>query len=120
MTLIRLKISKFNWKKFRKLFFLQSVVAERVFLVVGDAGSVDESNIYALSPKLKAFSDWLLQTMMSGNLEFIFPAATQMYSPLVKELWKDKAFQAAYKRRNELHSLPRAANYFLDRVSFAL
>lgn len=82
----------------------------------GDAGSVDESNIYALSPKLKAFSDWLLQTMMTGNLEFIFPAATQMYSPLVEELWKDKAFQAAYKRRNELHSLPRAANYFLDRA----
>lgn len=82
----------------------------------GDSGSVDESNIYSLSQKLKAFSDWLLQTMNSGNLEFIFPAATQMYSPLVEELWKDKAFQATYKRRNELHLLPRAANYFLDRA----
>ncbi|KAH6813373.1 hypothetical protein C2S51_022391 [Perilla frutescens var. frutescens] len=82
----------------------------------GDSGSVDERNIYSLSQKLKAFSDWLLQTMISGNLEFIFPAATQMYSPLVEELWKDKAFQATYRRRNELHLLPRAANYFLDRA----
>ncbi|XP_057782900.1 extra-large guanine nucleotide-binding protein 1-like isoform X2 [Salvia miltiorrhiza] len=81
-----------------------------------DSGSVDESNIYSLNRKLKAFADWLLQTMVSGNLELIFPAATQMYSPLVEELWKDKAFQATYRRRNELHSLPRAANYFLDRA----
>lgn len=88
--------------------------------MIGDSGSVEKRNIYSLLPKLKAFSDWLLQTMISGNLEFIFPAATQMYSPLVEELWKDKAFQATYKRRNELHSLPRAANYFLDRVSFSV
>ncbi|XP_041990615.1 extra-large guanine nucleotide-binding protein 1-like isoform X1 [Salvia splendens] len=82
----------------------------------GDSGSVDESNIYSLSRKLKSFSDWLLQTMDSGNMELIFPAATQMYSPLIAELWKDKAFQATYSRRNELHSLPKAANYFLDRA----
>lgn len=88
--------------------------------MIGDTDSVDESNIYSLNRKLKAFSDWLLQTMISGNLEFIFPAATQMYSPLVEELYKDKAFQATYRRRNELLSLPRAANYFLDRVSFAV
>ncbi|KAL1557985.1 Extra-large guanine nucleotide-binding protein 2 [Salvia divinorum] len=82
----------------------------------GDFGSVDESNIYSLGRKLKSFSDWLLQTMDSGNLELIFPAATQMYSPLIEELWKDKAFHATYSRRNELHSLPKAANYFLDRA----
>ncbi|KAI3448072.1 hypothetical protein Pfo_004737 [Paulownia fortunei] len=82
----------------------------------GNSEQVDESNIYSFSPRLKAFSDWLLQVMMSGNLEAIFPAATREYSPLVEELWKDKAFQATYKRRNELHMLPRVANYFLDRA----
>lgn len=77
---------------------------------------VDEENIYSFSPRLKSFSDWLLQISESGNLEGVFPAATRVYSPLVEELWKDKAFQATYKRRNELSTLSRAANYYLDRV----
>ncbi|CAH9107241.1 unnamed protein product [Cuscuta epithymum] len=75
-----------------------------------------EENIYSISPRLKAFADWLLEVRMSGNLETVFPAATRAYAPLVEELWKDKAFLATYQRRNELHMLPRAANYFLDRA----
>ncbi|KAL0384145.1 UNVERIFIED_CONTAM: Extra-large guanine nucleotide-binding protein 1 [Sesamum radiatum] len=82
----------------------------------GSSDQVDIKNAYSFSPRLESFSSFLLQLVMSGELEAIFPAATRMYSPMVEELWKDKAFQAIYKRRNELHLLPRVANYFLDRA----
>lgn len=82
-----------------------------------NSDQIDEENPFSFSARLENFSSWLLQIMMSGNLEAIFPAATREYSPLVAELWKDKSFQAIYKRRNELPMLPRVANYFLDRVS---
>ncbi|TMW94781.1 hypothetical protein EJD97_009797 [Solanum chilense] len=75
---------------------------------------IEGENVYSISPRLKNFSDWLLQAMMLGNLEVIFPAATREYSAVVEELWKHKAFQATYQRRNELEMLPRVANYFLD------
>lgn len=65
---------------------------------------------------MKAFSDWLIQAMVLGNLETIFPAATREYAPFVAQLWNDPAIQATYGRRNELEMLPRAATYFLDRV----
>lgn len=82
-----------------------------------EGGKIDDKTIYSIGPRLKAFSNWLLEVMASGNLEAIFPAATLEYSQYVEDLWKDKAFQATYNRRSELQMLPRAATYFLDRAS---
>ncbi|WOG82375.1 hypothetical protein DCAR_0101539 [Daucus carota subsp. sativus] len=81
-----------------------------------NSDGIINTNMYSISRRLKAFSDWLLQVMMSGNLAAVFPASTREYAPLVEELWKDRAFQATFDRINEIQMLPRVANYFLNRA----
>ncbi|XP_022148621.1 extra-large guanine nucleotide-binding protein 1-like isoform X2 [Momordica charantia] len=82
----------------------------------GNEDQLTRKTAYSLGVKLKGFADWLLQVVVSGNFETVFPAATRVYAQLVEELLKDDAFQAAYSRRNELEMLPRVATYFLDRA----
>lgn len=79
----------------------------------------DETD-FSLVPQLKSFADWLLKVIASGKFEAIFPASSREYATLVRELWKDSAIQATYKRRSELQLLPAIRSYFLERVICSL
>ncbi|KAE8727232.1 Extra-large guanine nucleotide-binding protein 2 [Hibiscus syriacus] len=85
-------------------------------LATGSASQIYHKSEYSISPQLKAFSEWLIQVMESGNLEVIFPDATSDYAQFFQKLWNDAGFQATYNQRHELETLPGAATYFLERA----
>ncbi|XP_024974531.1 extra-large guanine nucleotide-binding protein 1-like [Cynara cardunculus var. scolymus] len=82
----------------------------------GNSDMNNEKTIYSICPRLKAFSDWLLKTMVAGNMEAVFPVASREYAPVVEELWNHPAVQATYKRRNKLEMLPSISGYFLEQA----
>ncbi|KAF5745650.1 putative GTP-binding protein alpha subunit gna [Tripterygium wilfordii] len=106
----------------REKFEQESLIERRKRQSVNQCGpsdnmdQKDDNTIYSIGPKLKAFADWLLKVMASGNLEAVFPPATREYAPFVEKLWNDTAFQATYNRRDELEMLSRVATYFLERA----
>ncbi|KAH9620592.1 hypothetical protein KSS87_005706 [Heliosperma pusillum] len=104
----------------REVFEEESLCRKRKGKSIDQVGTSDSAmkskSDFSLGPKLKAFSDWLINVIVAGNLEIIFPAATRENAPYVEELWKDPSIQATYSRRDEF-SLPRAASYFLDRAT---
>ncbi|KVI02631.1 G protein alpha subunit, helical insertion [Cynara cardunculus var. scolymus] len=57
----------------------------------GNSDMNNEKTIYSICPRLKAFSDWLLKTMVAGNMEAVFPVASREYAPVVEELWNHPA-----------------------------
>ncbi|XP_074580797.1 extra-large guanine nucleotide-binding protein 1-like [Curcuma longa] len=95
-------------------WFEEEILTERRGNMQFDS-SGDETD-FSLVPQLKSFADWLLKVIASGKFEAIFPASSREYATLVRELWKDSAIQATYKRRSELQLLPAIRSYFLERV----
>ncbi|KAA8536145.1 hypothetical protein F0562_028623 [Nyssa sinensis] len=66
-------------------------------------------------PSVSSRSPLILGKLVA-TCEFFQGKGRCEYATFIKEFWKNRAFQATFNRRNELHMLPRVANYFLNRA----
>ncbi|KAI3781884.1 hypothetical protein L2E82_11912 [Cichorium intybus] len=71
----------------RERFEEETMMMEKNSTETGNEADSQEANhyIYSLNPRLKHFSDRLLDIIATGDLDTFFPAATREYAPLVEE-----------------------------------
>ncbi|KAM7253566.1 hypothetical protein ACFE04_021720 [Oxalis oulophora] len=102
----------------RERFEEESLIDMRKHRSVEEPGPSGENDktIYFIGPKIKNFSNWLIQVFTSNNIEIMFPAATREYAPFIEDLMRDAAFRATLARISEFKMLPRVAAYFIERA----
>ncbi|CAM6125888.1 unnamed protein product [Calypogeia fissa] len=81
-----------------------------------DENNGTKQNMYALDGRLKQQAEWFSEMLAEGSFDIFISTSSTEYPLLVDELWRDPAIQATHKRRDDLNSLPDAAEYFLDKV----
>ncbi|XP_031497941.1 extra-large guanine nucleotide-binding protein 3-like [Nymphaea colorata] len=101
-------------ERFEEEFFFENQTASQDHL--GGDEAIKISSLYSLNTRLKHFSDWLLDTISTGNFDAFFPAASREHASSLVDAWNDPAIQETYKRKDEVHALPDVANYFLDKA----
>ncbi|PIN03674.1 G-protein alpha subunit (small G protein superfamily) [Handroanthus impetiginosus] len=76
----------------------------------------DRKIIHSFSPRLKAFSDWILKSVESGRMGVFSASFIEATAPFMEELLRSPAFQRMVIRRSESQRVNSFADYFLERA----